>query len=87
MITLELLELYDKYKGSDDWVGRVNEKKDQRLLETHIKDWQLIASFLQDLEMIKNKLVSSSYEVLVRKKIEESVSDRMVIERLYRMVL
>ncbi|UOK41626.1 MULTISPECIES: hypothetical protein [Flavobacterium] len=69
MITLEKLEIYDKYAGDEDHLARVGSEKELELFRQNL-DWYEINNFKQDIYLISQHLVSEKYKETAIKRIK-----------------
>lgn len=68
MITIEKYQVFRKYSGDSDGFARLASKIDKKLFDSN--DWQMIDSFIQDIELINKGLVSTDYKKSTLDKIK-----------------
>jgi hypothetical protein len=78
MITLEKLDMYQKYGGDvDDWQRRGST---QGVMAPG--DWSLIENFISDLKLIKRGLAAAEYEAQVREKLNRQCDNHLTLAKL-----
>ena len=60
MITIQKLEVYEKYSGDEDQLARISLETERELFDEN-SDWFEIMNFKQDIRMISQNLVSDEY--------------------------
>lgn len=83
MITEQKIEIYKKYHGDIDGLSRGGKKQEKILFDE--KDWSLIDSVLQDLEIVNKGLCSSDYKERLIGLLNENF-DKKAIELIKKMV-
>ncbi|RWY50953.1 hypothetical protein [Mucilaginibacter gilvus] len=81
MLTNESLTFYEKFGGDLDHLIRVGNKAEQASVTD--EEWGFIKSLLQDILLVKKKLVSKEYEENLVAQIKANCSDESAIEKLY----
>ncbi len=66
MITLQKLNVYNKYSGDIDQFGRAGIRKDHKIISE--EEWFFLSNILQSLNMVKKKVTSTEFS---NKTIEE----------------
>jgi hypothetical protein len=59
MITLHKIKIFDRYGGNIDGLLRVGRDQEKMLFDNN--DWSMLASFYQDIVLIKSGLVAQAY--------------------------
>ena len=70
MITIEKLNIYNRYGGDVDCLQRGGNDHEKQLFAN--RDWSLINNFLQDIELISKKLTSEEYTKRTLEALEEN---------------
>lgn len=60
MITIQKLEVYEKYSGDEDQLERISLKTERELFDEN-SDWFEIMNFKQDIFIITQNLASDEY--------------------------
>ncbi len=79
MITKEKLEIYNKYKGNNDW-SRLFTEEEKKLYDEN--DWGIIDGLIQDIIIVKNKFASKNYTENLQKRLIENCSTEEVINQI-----
>jgi hypothetical protein len=83
-ITIERLKIYQRYKGDGDAITRVGKRNDKESFGADIGGlWTIIASKIQDVELIKTGLVSKGLKSQIINDLKE-VCDKDSFEELTR---
>lgn len=83
MITEQKIEIYKKYQGDIDGFSRGGKKREKNLFDE--KDWSLIDSVLQDLEIVNAGLCASDYKERLIRLLKDNF-DKKAIELIKKMV-
>lgn len=83
MITLRKIKIFQKFDGNIDHFARSGRTQDK--LEISDKDWALIDSFLQDLELADKGLAADTYVKKLDERIKENLESEAVLQELKRM--
>jgi len=67
-LTLEILQFYEKYKGSIDAFDRLGHDKSVNYDKT--LDWPEISNLIQDIHIVKNGLASNDFAKELKEKIK-----------------
>ncbi len=70
MITIKEIEIFQKFNGDIDHFARVGSSKDKR--EITDKDWYLLNSLLQDIEIVKKGLSSDDFKKKLEIQLKEN---------------
>ena len=82
MITKKLLNYYIKYNGDlDSWSRTLFAKQEL------YKDWYLIGSIIQDLELIRKDIASEEYRKKVENILQQNCDDKETIAELLKIGL
>ena len=80
MITEEALAIYQSFKGDPDGFARTGSYTDKARLPE--REWALIQTFLQDLYLAQQGLVSAGYAAALRQRLADQCSSQGVISTL-----
>jgi hypothetical protein len=69
MLTKAKIEIYKHYNGDDDMFARSARKREKAAISDG--DWGMIASFVQDIKLVKANLAAASYQAAVEQKLRE----------------
>ena len=70
MITIKEIEIFQKFNGDIDHFARVGSSKDKR--EITDKDWYLLNSLLQDIEIVEKGLSSDDFKKKLEIQLKEN---------------
>lgn len=80
MITEVKIKIHKKYKGDIDSWARSGTKNEKEVINDI--DWYLIDNFLQEIYLVKNKLVSKEFENKLNDKLSKLCENYQVVELL-----
>lgn len=83
MITLRKIEIYRKFSGDIDHFARVSSHQDK--IDISDKEWSLIDSLLQDLELVDKGLAADTFVKRLDERIKESCESEGVFQELKRI--
>ncbi len=83
MITLRKIEIYRKFSGDIDHFARVGSHQDK--IDISDKEWSLIDSLLQDLELVDKGLAADTFVKRLDERIKESCENEGVFQELKRI--
>ena len=81
-ITLEHIDIFNKYSGDGDHLVRVGTSKEHELFQG--EEWSFIEQTFQDLELINKGLVSVAYENKAIEQIKYHI-DRIAFSKFMEM--
>jgi hypothetical protein len=84
MITEEAFAIYQSFKGDIDGFARNGSHPDKACLPK--REWALIQTFLQDLYLAQQGLVSARYAAALRQRLADQCSSQVVISTLENLV-
>jgi hypothetical protein len=84
MITLEKVQVFEKYLGDIEGWDRFGKEEDKEKL--NYKEFLQIEGFIRDLGLIKENILSKSYEKKVLKAMEEETASYDIIEKLSSLI-
>jgi hypothetical protein len=70
MITIKEIEIFQMFNGDIDHFTRVGSRKDKR--EITDKDWYLLNSLLQDIEIVEKGLSSDDFKKRLEIQLKEN---------------
>lgn len=70
MITLQKLNIYNKYSGDIDQFERMGIRKDHNIISE--EEWFFLSNILQSLDMVKNKVISPEFSAKTIEKLKNS---------------
>ncbi|MFT3946623.1 MAG: hypothetical protein QM763_06580 [Agriterribacter sp.] len=82
MITIQMLRIYERYKGDVDRYTRASRKELSILSEA---DFFIISRFISDLKLIGNGVAAASYEAQVFEQINNLVDNDQTKEYLLKL--
>jgi hypothetical protein len=68
MITIDKYQVFKKYSQNSDAFAKLASRTEKEIFDSN--DWQIIESFIQDIELVKKELVSLEYKTIILKKIK-----------------
>ena len=80
MITLRQIEIFKKFNGDIDHFSRIGSAKEK--LGFSDNDWSLIASFVQDLELVKKGLAAESFIKNLDLQLKQNLESEAVLVKL-----
>ncbi len=83
MITRRKIEIYKKFSGDIDHFARVGTHQDK--IDISDKDWSLIDSLLQDLEIVDKGLAADTFVIRLDELIKEFCESEGVLQELKRI--
>ncbi|MFY7665155.1 hypothetical protein [Flavobacterium sp.] len=83
MITLRKVKIFQKFNGDIDHFARIGKTHDKE--EISDRDWLLIESLLQDLELVANGLAADTFIKRLDERIKENLESEVVLQELERM--
>lgn len=85
MITQQKLDIFKKYAGDMDALGRAGNPADKDAISAH--DWFVIGNLLQDIRLVNKGLASAAYADRAEEELKTACADAAVVEALKGMVL
>ena len=70
MITIKKIKIFQKYNGDIDHFARIGSHKDKQ--EITDKDWYLLNSLLQDIEIVEKGLSSDDFKKRLEIQLKEN---------------
>jgi len=80
MITLRQIEIFKKYSGDIDHLYRIGSANEKSNFSDN--DWSLIASFVQDLELVKKGLAAESFIKNLDLQLKQNLESEAILEKL-----
>jgi hypothetical protein len=84
MITHRKLEIFKKFNGDIDHLARVGSPLDK--MDISDKDWSLIDSFLQDLELVEKGLAADSFKQDLNSRLKDNLESETILQELKRII-
>ncbi|MEQ1797719.1 MAG: hypothetical protein ABL872_07195 [Lacibacter sp.] len=70
MITLQKLNVYNKYSGDIDQFSRMGIRKDHNIISQ--EEWFFLSNILQSLDMVKKDVISPEFSAKTIEKLKNS---------------
>jgi hypothetical protein len=80
MITLRQIEIFKKFNGDIDHLYRIGSAKEKSICSGN--DWSLIASIVQDLELVKKGIAAESFIKNLDLQLKQNLESEAVLEKL-----
>ena len=80
MITLEKLNIFEKYKGHGEGFLRFGKEKDKAVLSE--EEWSEIEELLRQVYLVENNLASNEIEVKMKLALDEKIESSLVKTKL-----
>ncbi len=81
-ITKELFHIYKKYDGDSDWVARIGSAEEKKVMVGAGVVWLEITDLCQQITLSKRGLLSESMEESLKRRLNEQVSDKEIIQEI-----
>lgn len=80
MINLRKIEIFKKFSGDIDYFARVGTPQDK--IDISDKDWSLIDSLIQDLELVDKGIASDSFVNSLDLRLKENLENENILQEL-----
>jgi hypothetical protein len=84
MITINKINIYIKYTGEIDAFATIGTTEEKNIISD--EDWMKIDNLLQDIKLLKRKLVSNELRIKIEEQINNSVIDSVSKELLFSLI-
>ncbi|MBX9449612.1 MAG: hypothetical protein KL787_07850 [Taibaiella sp.] len=80
MITIDKIKIYTRFNGDVDGWARVGTKEERSIMND--KDWVLIETFIQDINLVKKGLASDSFIHSINDRLRKNCDSQETIDSL-----
>ena len=81
MLTLEQVELYERYNGNGDSFSRFAKKEEDMIISD--ENWRILDDFVQDIIFIRKEITSESYIKNVIKRLKENCDNDITFQKIW----
>ncbi len=80
MITLEKLNIFEKYEGNDEGLFRFGKEKDKKVIS--YEEWSQIEKLLRQIYLVEKNLASKEFETKMNLTLDEITNSSLVRAKL-----